>query len=120
MMNLSKKFMNGDFQAHRSYKWNDVGNSTQIVTDLNSAATATLSATATAAAIAAAGPIMDLKGCLTKLVLNAQEMQYLMNYILGGQATAPASLTAPTGGVITSGADSATYNLLVGVFQILK
>jgi hypothetical protein len=43
-----------------------------------------------------------------------------LNYILGGSMIAPASLTAPTGGLITSSSDSATYNLLVGIFQILK
>ena len=95
-------------------------NSTQIIADLNSAATATYSATATAAALAAAGPIMDIGGVLKTCTLKAQEIVQILNYVLGGSQVAPASLTAPTGGVITSGSDSTTYNLLVGVFQILK
>lgn len=95
-------------------------NSSQIITDLNTAATATYSATALAAAIAAGGPIMDLGGVLKTCTLKAQEIVQILNYVLGGAATAPTSLTAPTGGVITSGSDSSTYNTLVGVFQILK
>lgn len=97
-----------------------VSNSTQIITDLTSATTSTISATGTANAIAAAGPIMDLPAMIKSILLNAQEMQEKLNYILGGSAVAPASLTAPTGGVITTSSDSALYNLLVGVFQILK
>jgi hypothetical protein len=98
-----------------------VGNSTQIITDMTSAINnSPFSATAQAAAIAAAGPIMDLPGMIKSVLLNFQEAQEKLNYILGGSMVAPASLTAPTGGLITSGSDSATYNLLVGIFQILK
>lgn len=80
----------------------------------------TPSATATAAAIAAAGPMEDLPGMLKSILLNFQEATMKLNYILGGSMVAPASLTAPTGGIVTSGADSTLYNLLVGIFQILK
>jgi hypothetical protein len=72
------------------------------------------------AAIAAAGPMMDLTGMVKSVLLNFQEAQAKLNYILGGSMIAPASLTAPTGGLITSTADSAAYNYLVGIFQILK
>ena len=100
-------------------KW--VSNSTQIITDMKSAITnQPYSTTATANALAAAGPIMDLPGMVDSILLNFQEAQEKLNYILGGSMIAPASLTAPTGGVMTSGSDSATYNLLVGIFQILK
>lgn len=95
-------------------------NSTQIITDLTSAAAnAPFSATAQAAATAAAGPIMDTLANINLCRLKAQEMAEILAYILGGSAT-QGSLTAPTGGVITSGADSSTYNLLVGIYQILK
>jgi hypothetical protein len=97
------------------------GNSTQLITDMKSAvANAPFSATAQAAAIAAAGPIEDLTAMVNSVLLEFQEIQAKLNYILGGSQLAPASLTAPTGGLITSGSDSATYNLLVGIFQILK
>lgn len=96
-------------------------NSTQIITDMNSAVTnAPYSATAQAAAIAAAGPIEDLQAMVKSVLLNFQEAQEKLNYILGGSLLAPASLTAPTGGLIATGTDTATYNLLVGIFQILK
>ena len=95
-------------------------NSTQILTDLKSAiANAPYSATAQAAAIAAAGPVEDLQGMVKSVLLNAQEMVQKLAYILGGTMV-QGSLTAPTGGLITSGSDSATYNLLVGIYQILK
>ena len=96
-----------------------VANSTQIITDLNTAATATFSATATAAAVAAAGPMMDLPGVLQICKLKAQEIHDILVYVLEGSQQS-SSLTAPTGGVITSGADSSTYNTLVGVYQIIK
>lgn len=99
-----------------------VGNSTQIIADMKSAAAnAPFSATAQAAAIAAAGPIEDLTAMVNSVLLNFIEAQAKLNYILGGSMIAPASLTAPTGGLIAGGgADAATYNLLVGIFQILK
>lgn len=94
--------------------------STQIITDMNSAiANAPFSATAQANAIAAAGPIMDTQGLLTSVLRDAQAMAEKLAYVLGGAAV-QGSLTAPSGGVITSAADSATYNLLVGIYQILK
>jgi hypothetical protein len=99
----------------------DVGNSTQILTDMTTAiANQPYSATATAAAIAAAGPIEDLPGMVKSVLLSFQEIQMKLNYILGGSMVSPASLTAPTGGLLTTSSDSATYNLLVGIFQILK
>ena len=98
-----------------------VGNSTQIITDMTSAvANAPFSATAQSNAIAAAGPIEDLTAMVNSVLLNFKEVQMKLNYILGGSMIAPASLTAPTGGLITTSSDSATYNLLVGIFQILK
>ena len=97
-----------------------VGNSTQIITDLTTASTTTLSTTAVAAMNAAAGPIEDVPAMIKSILLNAQEMTAKLNYLLGGSMIAPASLTAPTGGLITSAADGTLYNLLVGVFQILK
>lgn len=94
-------------------------NSTQVITDLNTAATAVYSATATAAAIAAAGPIMDLPGVLVLCQRKAQEIRQILCYVLeGSQLTT--SLTAPSGGVITTGADNSTYTTLVGVYQIMK
>src|ERR1039458_8689912 len=93
-----------------------VGNSSQILTDMASAAAATpFSATAQAAAAAAAGPIEDLPAMVKSVLLNFQEAQQKLNYILGGSLITPNSLTAPTGGLITSAADSATYNYLVGI-----
>lgn len=95
-------------------------NSTQIITDLNTTiASSPYSTTAQANAIAAAGPIMDTTGLIKSILLDAQSMAEKLAYILGGSQV-QGSLTAPTGGVITSGADSATYNLLVGIYQILK
>jgi hypothetical protein len=97
-----------------------VGNSTQIITDLTTAVNTTLSATAIANMNAAAGPIEDASAMIKSVLLNAQEMVMKLNYLLGGSQIAPASLTAPVGGIITSAADGTLYNLLVGVFQILK
>ena len=94
-------------------------NSTQVITDLNTAATATYSATALAAAAAAAGPIMDLPGVLQLCKLKAQEIHDILVYVLEGSQVST-SLTAPSGGVITTGSDNSTYNTLVGVYQILK
>jgi len=95
-----------------------VANSSAIITDLTTAANATYSATAKAAAIAAAGPILDIGGCLDLVLAHAQEMRVLLCYILEGKQIS-SSLTAPSGGVITTGADSTTYNTLVGVYQLL-
>lgn len=94
-------------------------NSTQLIADMTSAIGTTPSATATAASIAAAGPILDLPGMLKSVQLNFQEAAEKLAYILSGTAV-QGSLTAPTGGVVTSAADSALYNLLVGIYQILK
>lgn len=94
--------------------------STAVITDLGTGANATYSATAQAAAIAAAGPIMDLNGVLKLCVLKAQEIQVILNYVLGGSAVTAASQTAPTGGVVTNASDSAAYTALVQVYQILK
>jgi len=97
-----------------------VSNSTQIITDMNSAiANAPFSTTAQANATAAAGPMMDLQGVLKSVLLRFQEAAELLAYILSGTMV-QGSLTAPTGGIITSAADSATYNLLVGIYQIIK
>lgn len=96
-------------------------NSTQIITDLNTAiANQPYSATSIAASTAAAGPIMDTNAMVKSVLLNAQEMVEKLAYLLGGSMV-QGSLTAPTGGVIAGGgADNATYNLLVGIYQILK
>lgn len=95
-------------------------NSSAIISDLTTASTTALSATAIANMNAAAGPIEDATAMILSVLLNAQEMVKKLNYLLGGSMIAPASLTAPTGGIITSGADATLYGLLVGVFQILK
>lgn len=96
------------------------GNSTQIITDLNTAITnQPYSATSVAASIAAAGPIMDTNAMVKSVLVNAQEMAEKLAYLLGGSMV-QGSLTAPSGGVIDSGTNSATYNLLVGIYQILK
>lgn len=99
-----------------------VSNSSQLITDMASAITnAPWSTTAQAAASAAAGPITDLQGVLTTVKLNFQEAAEKLAYVLQGTMIQSGSpLTAPTGGLITSAADSATYNLLVGIYQILK
>jgi hypothetical protein len=94
--------------------------STQLITDMNAASSGAYSATATANAIAAAGPIMDLTGVLKTVMLRFQEAAVILNYVLGGQATTANSLTAPTGGVVTTSSDNANYNLLVGIYQLLK
>ena len=94
--------------------------STQIITDLDTAAATSFSATSTASALAAAGPIMDLNGVLKLCALKAREIQVILNYVLGGSAATAASQTAPTGGVVTSASDSTAYNTLVQVYQILK
>jgi len=93
-------------------------NSTQIITDLNTAATSTFTAGETAAAIAAAGPILDLAGCLKACKLKAQEIAEILAYVLEGSAV-QTSLTAPSGGIVPS-SDTTLYNTLVGVYQILK
>lgn len=95
-------------------------NSTQLITDMASAiANAPFSTTAQTNANAAAGPITDLQGLMLSIKLNFQEAAEKLAYLLAGSQV-QGSLTAPTGGPITTGADSATYNLLVGIYQILK
>lgn len=95
-------------------------NSTQIIADLTTAiANSPYSATAQTNQNAAAGPIMDVTALIKSVLTSAQGMAEKLAYILGGTAV-QGSLTAPTGGIITSGSDSATYNLLVGIYQILK
>jgi hypothetical protein len=97
-------------------------NSTQLLTDMTTAIGTPLSATAVANMNAAAGPIMDLTANMKELLLKFQEAAELLTYMLGGTMINPPTggLTAPTGGPITSAADATIYNLLVGIFQILK
>jgi hypothetical protein len=99
-----------------------VGNSSQLITDMTTAIATTLSATAVANMNAANGPIMDLTGNMKEVLLKFQEAAELLTYMLGGTMINPPTggLTAPTGGPITSAADGTLYNLLVGIFQILK
>jgi hypothetical protein len=95
-------------------------NSTQLITDMTTAINTTLSTTAVANALNANGPIQDLTGQMKTILLNFQEAAEKLNYLLAGTQIPAPSLTAPTGGPITSAADSAIYNLLVGIYQILK
>lgn len=95
------------------------GNSTTVVTDLTSAAAITPSAATQVLANAANGPITDVQGTIKLLQTKAQEMRYILNYLLGGAATTPAGGTTPTGGIVTNGNDSTLYGLLAGVFNDL-
>ena len=100
-----------------------VSNSTQIITDLGTAlVNSPYSTQAIANAQAPAGPIMALYDNILLVQRKAQEMAVLLGYLLGGSQTTPpvGGLTAPSGGPITVSYDLATYNLLVGIFQILK
>jgi len=96
-----------------------VSNSTQILTDITSVQTNGNSTTSLANAVAAAGPTMDLPGMIASVKLNFQEAAEKLAYILGGSMV-QGSLTAPTGGVITTTSDSTNYNLLTGIYQIIK
>lgn len=98
-----------------------VASSTQILTDLQTVLTNGFLATQTARAQAAAGPIEDLPGMVTTVLRSAQDMVRALTYILEGSQI-QTSLTAPTGGLVQSGDSNATtcYNLLTGVYQILK
>ncbi len=97
-----------------------VSNSTTVITDLGTVlAAAPYSATAQAKALAAAGPIMALYDNVLLCQRKAQEMVEILSYLLNGTQVVT-SYTAPSGGPITTGADSASYNLLVGVLQILQ
>lgn len=99
-----------------------VSNSTQLIADMASAITnSPYSAATQALANAAAGPIMGLTDMLASVKLNFQEAAEKLAYVLQGSMIQSGSpLTAPTGGIVTSANDSATYNLLVGIYQILK
>lgn len=100
-------------------KW--VSNSTQLLTDMASVITNGNSATTTANGIAAAGPITDVSGLLASIKLNFQEAAEKLAYLLQGSMIQSGSpITAPTGGIITSAGDSTNYNLLTGIYQILK
>lgn len=122
MRNFSKAMLNNDgmqmLAMQESLRYCMVSNSTALITDATSAATAVYSATAVAAAIAAAGPIMDLAGTLDLVLAKFQEAKEILAYVLEGKQTS-SNLTGPTGGPITSGADGTTYNKLVGIYQIL-
>lgn len=101
-----------------------VSNSTQIIADLTTClVNSPYSTQAIAAAQAPAGPIMALYDNILLVQRKAQEMAVLLCYLLSGAQTSPPTLgglTAPSGGPITVNFDAATYNLLVGIFQILK
>lgn len=94
-------------------------NSTQLIADAGSAASTAFVSATQALAIAAGGPIMDLPGNLTLVQRKLQECRQILAYVLEGSQVST-SLTAPTGGVVTSGNESTAYNLLVGIYQILK
>lgn len=110
-----------DYGQYLKYKMGTfVANSTQILTDLATAAAVSPSTTTQANATAAAGPIMDVQGNIKLVQLKAQEMAELLNYILNASMLPAAALTNPTAGPVTSASDSAIWNALVGVYQILK
>jgi hypothetical protein len=94
-------------------------NSTQLITDMNSALALTLTPGEIASGVAAAGPLQDLTAQMKSVLLNFQEAAAKLNYLLAGTQIAAASLTAPVGGPIVTG-DNGIYNLLVGIYQILK
>lgn len=97
-----------------------VGNSTQLITDMTTAINTTLSATAIANSNNPNGPVQDLLAQMKGVLLNFEEAAAKLNYLLAGTQIPAASLTAPTGGPITVAADATIYNLLVGIYQILK
>ena len=97
-----------------------VSNSTQLLTDMTTAINTALSATAIANSNNANGPIQDLLAQMKGVLLNFEEAAAKLNYLLAGTQIPAASLTAPTGGPITVAADATIYNLLVGIYQILK
>ncbi len=57
-----------------------------IVADLTTVSTTAFAAASVTRANAAAGPIMDLPGCAELLLVKAQEMKELLNYMLSGNA----------------------------------
>jgi len=122
MRNFSKAMLFNDgmqmLEIQEQMRYCMVANSSALITDAQAAASATYSATAKAAAIAAAGPIMDLGGSLALCVTKLQEIKEILAYVLEGTQV-PSNLSAPSGGPITTGADSTTYNKLVGIYQIL-
>ena len=94
-------------------------NATTIIADLKSVQTTGFSATAKAAAIAAAGPIMDLDGVVSLLLLKAQEMKFLLNYMTSPNAMIGGGTPGGSGALVTTAADSTVANLLIGIAQIL-
>lgn len=94
-------------------------NSTQIITDLKTVLSTGFSATATAAAIAAAGPITDLPGVVSLLLLKAQEMKFILNYLTSPNQMIGGGSAGGSGALVTTAADSTVANLLIGIAQIL-
>ena len=95
-------------------------NSTQIITDLTTVIT-NISATQTTRANAAAGPITDVNGTVNLLKTKAQEMVEILAYLLEGVQFVT-SQSAPANGIFQTGDSNAAngYNLLTGIYQILK
>jgi hypothetical protein len=101
-----------------------VANSTQLLTDMGTVITNGNSTTTYSNAIAAGGPIMDIAGMLASVKLNFQEATEKLAYILQGSQVqngpGAGTITAPSGGIITNTSDLTNYNLLTGIYQILK
>ena len=103
-------------------KTNFVSNSVKLIADMTSALAITPSAATQALASNPNSPIMDLPGVLASVRTNFQEAVEKLAYVLAGtqiSATTTSPVTAPTGGIVTSANDSALYNLLVGIYQVL-
>lgn len=98
---------------------NKLANSTQIITDLKSVQSTGFSATAKANAIAAAGPIMDLDAVTALLLLKAQEMKAILNYMISPNYMIGGGTLGGAGAVVTSAADATVEGLLAGVLNDL-
>lgn len=87
-----------------------MANSTTIIADLKSVQTTGFSSAAKARAIAAAGPIQDLDGLVSLLITKAQEMKFLLNYMISPNYMVGGGSYGGSGAVVQNGSNGGDGN----------
>lgn len=87
-----------------------MANSTTILADLKSVQSTGFSSAAKGRAIAAAGPIQDLDGVTALLLLKAQEMKAILNYMISPNYMIGGGNYGGTGAVVQNGSNGGDGN----------
>jgi hypothetical protein len=82
-----------------------MANATTIITDLKSVQTTGFSSAAKGRAIAAAGPIQDLDGLTSILLVKAQEMKAILNYMISPNYMIGGGNLGGSGAVVQNGSN---------------